>query len=97
MYMAIYFFSILKIEYLSGIYDDANQTGLTNLIGYNLSVFLVDIFGYLGRVLIMTLLAMYFVILVFKVSIYEKISFFKDLISKKIQIIFNKIKNFLRV
>ncbi|MBI72979.1 MAG: cell division protein FtsK [Candidatus Marinimicrobia bacterium] len=90
------FFSILKIEYLSGIYDDANQTGLTNLIGYNLSVFLVDIFGYLGRVLIMTLLAMYFVILVFKVSIYEKISFFKDLISKKIQIIFNKIKNFFK-
>ncbi len=78
------FFSILKIEYLSG------------LIGYSLSLFLVEIFGSLGRVLIMTLLAMFFVILVFKVSIYEKISFFKDFISKKIQIIFNKIKNFFK-
>ena len=78
------FFSVLKIEYLSG------------LIGYSLSLFLVEIFGSLGRVLIMALLAMFFVILVFKVSIYEKISLFKDFISKKIQIIFNKIKNFFK-
>ena len=78
------FFSILKIEYLSG------------LIGYSLSLFLVEIFGYLGRILIMILLALFFVILVFKVSIYEKISLFKNFISKKIQIIFNKIKNFFK-
>jgi len=78
------FFSILKIEYLSG------------LIGYSLSLFLVEIFGYLGRILIMILLAMFFVILVFKISIYEKISLFKNFISKKIQIIFKKIKNFLK-
>lgn len=78
------FFSILKIEYLSG------------LIGYSLSLFLVEIFGYLGRILIMILLAMFFVILVFKISIYEKISLFKNFISKKIQIIFKKIKNFFK-
>ena len=78
------FFSILKIEYLSG------------LIGYSLSLFLVEIFGSLGRVLIMILLAMFFVILVFKISIYEKISLFKNFISKKIQFIFNKIKNFFK-
>ena len=78
------FFSILKIEYLSG------------LIGYSLSLFLVEIFGYLGRILIMILLAMFFVILVFKISIYEKISLFKNFISKNIQIIFKKIKNFFK-
>ena len=78
------FFSILKIEYLSG------------LIGYSLSLFLVEIFGYLGRILIMILLAMFFVILVFKISIYENISLFKNFISKNIQIIFKKIKNFFK-
>ena len=61
-----------------------------------MSLFLVEIFGYLGRILIMILLAMFFVILVFKISIYEKISLFKNFISKKIQIIFKKIKNFFK-
>lgn len=80
------FFSILKIEYLSG------------LIGYSLSLFLVEIFGYLGRILIMILLAMFFVILVFKISIYEKVSLFKNFISKKIKNFFKGVKEkFLKI
>jgi len=95
-YYKIIIYIFLFSLWFSTLLSSFGYNDISGLFGYSISKFLNDIFGPFGRGSIMLLLFIFWLIVVFKISIYEHSSNSIKFLLQKGKLIFNKSSFFLK-